>query len=399
MSVPENIRDARMVLNALPGIGPVTCRRLADAFGDDPRGFFRASRSELLAVRGVGDTIADTLLEWERHFDLPLERERTAQRGLRFVTPEDGDAYPPLLREIYDPPLGLYTAGAYRWKQRCVALVGTRHISAYGKQVARTLARELALRGWCVASGLARGVDAAAHAGALEAGANAPGGTAAVLGNGADIAYPPENLELFREITARGAVMTEFVLGRKADRQTFPMRNRIVSGMSRAAVVIESDIGGGSMITARFAGEQGRQVCAIPGRIDSPASRGCHALVRDGATLVTCVDDILEAAGEFCQQDLPLEENSGTGNAKDIGNSTGANANRGGNTGSAKAVRGGIEGKILECLTGGTTLSVDALAERTGLTVPRLTSTLLMMELDRLVAKQPDASYGAGDAA
>ncbi|MDR1816697.1 MAG: DNA-processing protein DprA [Puniceicoccales bacterium] len=401
MRIPNDTREARLILNALPGIGPVTVRRLCEHItgsGDgDAREIFAAAREQLLGARGVGAAIADTLLNWERHFDLARELEHLAARQLRFITPADGDAYPPLLRAIHDPPLGLYTDGAFRWDRRCVAIVGTRYATAYGKQTARVLARELALRGWCVVSGLARGIDAAAHEGALEADGAGGGGTVAVLGCGVDLSYPPENKGLRERIAAAGAVVSEFVLGRKADAFTFPMRNRLVSGMSRAVVVIESDTAGGSMITAGCAGEQGRGVCAVPGRVDSPASRGCHALVRDGATLVTCVDEILEACGTAPAADYGIAGGSGTG-----GDGTGG---AGGGVLREDALPAAApsgrplepdERAILEKLTGGTALAMDALAEQTGIHIAALSATLLMMELDGLLTKQPDGTYTAG---
>ncbi|MDR2845574.1 MAG: DNA-processing protein DprA [Puniceicoccales bacterium] len=384
MHTPPDVRAARLVLNALPNIGPVTCRRLDDALPGGPEAIFRASHKELISVKGVGEVMAETLLQWRKYFNLEREQEKMAARNLRFVIPEDGDAYPSLLREIYDPPLGLYSTSAYHSGSQCIAIVGTRRRTAYGEKMAHTLARELAASGWCVVSGLARGIDTAVHEGALEGG----GVTVAVLGCGVDIVYPPENLDLYRKIAANGVVFSEFFLGRVADKQTFPMRNRIVSGMSRAVVVVESDEGGGSMITARFAGEQGRTVCAVPGRVDQISSRGCHALIRDGATLVTCVDDILSEIGAIsskpAQGELRLEE----GPAAAVGRAVAATAASGVKPGSE-------EEKILNALSGGTALSMDALCDKTGMPIHSLSGTLLMMELNRLVSKMPDGSFEA----
>ncbi|MDR2844960.1 MAG: DNA-processing protein DprA [Puniceicoccales bacterium] len=375
-SAPLDARTARLVLNALPNIGPVTCRRLMDALGDAPTAIFRASRGQLCAVKGVGAVVAETILQWRTHFSPARELEKMATRNIRFTIPEDGDAYPALLREIYDPPLGLYATSGYKWGDRCIGIVGSRRVTAYGKSMAHALAHELAASGWCVVSGLARGIDTAAHQGALAAG----GATVAVLGCGLDIVYPPENLELYRQIAATGAVVSEFFLGRQADRQTFPMRNRLISGMSRAIVVVESDVVGGSMITARFAAEQNRTVCAVPGRADQPLSRGCHALIRDGATLVTCVDEILEELGEAptapTQTELNLTASATAPAASSVPSGLGA-----------------LETKILQCLSGGLTLGVDTLAEQTQTPVPSLIGTLLMMELNRLVVKTPDGRY------
>ena len=186
-------------------------------------------------------------------------------------------------------PLGLYLSGVIP-EGPYVSIVGTRQPSLYGQKICRELAKGLAEAGFCIVSGMARGIDSIAHETAL----SADGKTMAFLGSGIDIVYPPENLNLYQEIAKRGAVLSEFPFGRKADRRTFPMRNRLVSGISSAVIVIESAASGGSLITAQFAAEQGRLVFAVPGRVDQPASAGCNQLIRDGATLVRNVQDILE---------------------------------------------------------------------------------------------------------
>ncbi|MDR2982772.1 MAG: DNA-processing protein DprA [Puniceicoccales bacterium] len=372
-SPPQDCREARLILNALPGMGPVTCRRLLDALGPNPVAIFHATQKQLLSVKGVGTITADAIINWHTHFDPVREKEKMAAFGINFVIPEDTDAYPALLREIYDPPIGLYSTGQYTWRDRCVAIVGSRHITPYGREMARALARGLAGTGWCIVSGLARGIDTVAHQGALEAG----GPTVAVLGCGPDIVYPPENLELYRKIAANGVIFSEFSFGKKADKQTFPMRNRIVSGMCRAIVVIESDIGGGSMITAKFAAEQNRVVCAVPGRADQASSRGCHALIRDGATLVTSIDEILEELNEpavAMQSELNLMSPS----SQNISNAATPE-----------------EANILAYFAGGTSHSIDSLADITGLPASSLMGTLLMMELNRLIIKGTDGRYEA----
>jgi DNA processing protein len=281
-------RQALLVLNALPNIGPITTNRLLEELGGDPRAIFAAGARRLEAVRGVGPAISRTLVQWREQFDLEREERKLAEAGAAFITARD-DAYPRALRQIHDPPIGLYRRGGYAFDLPGVAVVGSRRATLYGQSVAKKLGADLAGRGFCVVSGLARGIDTAAHEGALAAG----GRTVAVLGNGLDIIYPPENLELYRRIAEQGAVVSEFPFGRRADRQSFAMRNRIISGMCEAVVVVESDVDGGAMITARFAGEHGRLIFAVPGRIDQPSSRGCHQLIRDGATLFTGIDDLL----------------------------------------------------------------------------------------------------------
>jgi DNA processing protein len=206
------------------------------------------------------------------------------------VLPEDPE-YPPLLKETYDPPVVLYVRGTLKEDHRLnLSVVGSRKTSYYGTETARKLSFQLAGLGLSVVSGLARGIDSAAHSGALQA----KGHTIAVLGCGVDVVYPPENRKLYDQIlSSGGAVISEFPLGANPSRQSFPMRNRIVSGVSLGTIVVEAGSESGAMITANFANEQGRQVFAVPGRIDQALSRGCHRLIKDGAKLVEDVDDIL----------------------------------------------------------------------------------------------------------
>lgn len=380
-----SVTQAFLILNALPDIGPITTNRLLAAFGDDPRRLFDAPAAELGAVKGVGPKISGNLRAWRELVDLAKEEERLAQAGAVFVSCRDS-AYPPLLRELTDAPLGLYRRGDYTFDAPCVAIVGSRRTTLYGQATAKKLGYELAKLGFCVVSGLARGIDTCAHEGALEAG----GRTAAVLGNGIDIIYPPENLKLYQRIEENGgAILTEFPFGRRADKQSFAMRNRIVAGMSRAIIVVESDVSGGSMITAKFAGEQGRLVFAVPGRIDQPSSAGCHQLIRDGATLLTSVDDVLselnylEGFGPAGVSAIPDKENGG-------GGSRAASS-----VAPAVANLTADEAKVLACFAGGAILSPDALVGASGLPSHTLSATLMMLELKRLVAKRADGSFEA----
>ncbi len=369
-------RQAYLVLNALPDIGPITTNRLLRALGDDPRRLFTASEEELRAVRGVGPKISANLKGWRDLVDLEREEARLAESGATFLCRGD-EAYPPLLRELEDAPLGLYRRGGHAFDRPCVAIVGSRRTTLYGQATARMLGRELARLGFCVVSGLARGIDSHAHEGALEGG----GATAAVLGTGIDLVYPPENLRLYQRIEAEGgAILSEFPFGRRADKQSFAMRNRIVAGMSRALIVVESDVSGGSMITAKFAGEQGRLVFAVPGRIDQPSSAGCHQLIRDGATLLTSVDDVLS--------ELDYLTGFGPGGvAKTPASVTAAGPDM---TGLAEDER-----RVLACFAGGSILAPDALVESSGRASPVLAATLMMLELKRRVARRADVYYEA----
>jgi DNA processing protein len=367
-------RQALLVLNALPNIGPITLNRLLEELGGDPCAVLAAPKSRLESVKGVGPAISESITTWRQHFDVAREEERMAKSGADFITTRD-PAYPQLLKEIHDPPIGLYRKGGYDFAHPGVAIVGSRRTTLYGQSVAKRFGTELARLGFCVVSGLARGIDTAAHEGALSVG----GRTAAVLGTGVDIIYPPENLDLYRRIeTAGGAILSEFPFGRRADRQSFAMRNRIVAGMCEATIVVESDVDGGAMITARFAGEHGRLIFAVPGRIDQNTSAGCHQLIRDGATLMTSVDDLL---GELNYLDGLRPAPIG---AKPSEAAAGRPANLTAD-----------EARVFECFRGGGILAPDVLAEQTGLGAAELSATLMMLELKRLIAKRVDGTFEA----
>jgi len=329
MSDTLSERQAFMILNDLPNIGPVTLHRLLEEFGGDPRDILAAPRRRLESVRGVGPETSDALANWRTHFDLTREEERLAKAGA----------------------------------------------TLYGQSVAKKLGADLARLGFCVVSGLARGIDTAAHEGALSVG----GKTAAVLGCGIDIVYPPENLGLYRQIAETGAVLSEFPFGRKADKQTFPMRNRVVSGMCEAIVVVESDVSGGAMITARFAGEQGRLIYAVPGRIDQPSSAGCHQLIRDGATLFTSIDDILNELNYLDGlRPKAITTEGQLGLLEQLMPQLDA-----------------TEQRVIAAFSGGALLGVDALTAATGLGSSEVSVALMGLELKKLVLKRADGTFEA----
>ncbi|MBI5383522.1 MAG: DNA-protecting protein DprA [Verrucomicrobia bacterium] len=281
-------REALVALNMVEGIGPVRVRQLMEHFGDAPS-VLRASRHQLMQVRGIGEDTADAVANWEKTVNLAAELKCIADYGCRILTQQD-EEYPELLRQIYDPPIVLYVKGSLAAKDKnAVALVGSRQTTHYGIEVARKLGYQLAYVGVTVVSGGARGIDTASHQGAL----NAKGRTVTVFGCGINIIFPPENAELFERIAASGAVLTQFPFNRPADKQSFPIRNRIVAGMTLGSVVVEASLSSGALITANFATEYGRQVFAVPGRIDSPRSKGCHELIKKGAKLCEGAEDIL----------------------------------------------------------------------------------------------------------
>ena len=280
-------KEILIALNTIDGLQPTqleTIKTLFERHGTFP------GREELIQAVGVRPKVARRISQIDFPSVLRAEREAAASQQLRIVTLDDPE-YPPSLREIYIPPPILYMKGSYLPEdQTAIAIVGSRQADYRGKSLARTLAASLARRGITIVSGLARGIDTAAHQGTLEAG----GRTIGVLGSGFNHFYPAENKDLADEIALQGCVFSEFPCQRPPEPRNFPRRNRIISGLSRGVVVVQATRRSGSLITARLALEQGREVFALPGPPESPLSRGCHALIKQGAKLVEDVNDILE---------------------------------------------------------------------------------------------------------
>jgi DNA processing protein len=298
----EDERAYWVVLNMAAGIGPVRFQRLLDICGG-ARGAWRASDLELAAA-GLERRTADSLRRLRQQTTPEAVARRLAQLGIRALTLLDDD-YPRNLREVSDaPPVLFIRGGLLEADAQAVALVGTRRATPYGRAAAERLARDLAAAGVTVVSGLAKGVDTSAHHASLEAG----GRTLAVLGNGLDQVYPAENGALARRIAEGGcgALVSEFAPGVPPDAVNFPRRNRIISGLSRATVIVEAGERSGALITADFALEQGRDVLAVPGSIFNPMSVGANQLLRQGATPVTCADDILEVLGSDREAETSL---------------------------------------------------------------------------------------------
>jgi DNA processing protein len=281
-----------LCLTMVSGVGPHTSRALIERFGS-PGGVLAASRSELSATSGVGPQLASRIARAREDGDAEAELALCQECGARVITRDDPD-YPQSLQNIPDPPSLLYLKGQLEPKdQIAIAIVGSRRCTPYGLRIAERLAAALARTGFTVVSGLARGIDAAAHRGAIKAG----GRSIAVLANGLASIYPPEHDELARELAGAGGLLSEMPMRQSPLAGLFTQRNRIIAGISLGVVVVEATARSGSLSTARHAMEQNREVFAVPGPADSLTSRGCHRLIRDGARLVETVDDILEELG------------------------------------------------------------------------------------------------------
>ena len=279
----------RLALARVQGVGNVLYRRLVEAFGS-PEAVFSADRSRLTAVPGVGPQTAQALASFDGWKEVEQEIERIESFGA-VVLPLEDPGYPARLREIHDAPPHLYVRGQMLPKDAlAVAVVGSREASPYGSRVTRKFAGNLARAGVTVVSGLAKGIDAYAHRGALDAG----GRTIAVLGCGVDVDFPRNHGDLAKSIALCGAVVSEFPMGAEPRPENFPKRNRIISGLSLAVVVVEAGARSGSLITAAAALDQGRDVFAVPGNIDDPRSIGSNWLIKQGARLVDSADDVIE---------------------------------------------------------------------------------------------------------
>jgi DNA processing protein len=353
----------------VPGIGSRLRRLLLERFGT-PEGVFAASPDEIASVGRIGRKLATmipTLADSAVADDvIALCRKRSVDILL------DGTAtYPALLSRIDDPPGLLFVRGTLLPQDSLsVAIVGARHATAYGLKVAEQLGAGLARAGYTVVSGLARGIDAAAHRGAMKAG----GRTIAVLGSGVLNVYPPEHADLAREVIDSGALISELPPLTEPNVGTFPQRNRIVSGLSLGVVVVQAADRSGALITARLATEQGREVFAVPGPIDCRMSRGCHSLIRDGAKLVESVDDILEEFG-------PLFETATTAEGRAVKSA-------------AELQLGDIERQVLDAcdaLAGGATkpVSIDDIVDRSGLAASQVLATVGVLEMRRLIRRLP----------
>jgi len=356
---PELVENLRLSL--VSGVGPLLRKALLDRF-TTAAAVLAAGRDELQRVEGIGPKIAARIVAANDEVDAELELRIAADHGIDVLTEADA-AYPRPLRQIHDPPGVLFRRGqGLAQDELAVAIVGTRHATRYGLAQAERLAGSLARTGFTVVSGLARGIDAAAHRGALAAG----GRTIAVLGSGLLEIYPPEHLTLAEEVAACGYVISESPPRMKPLSGAFPQRNRIISGLSLGTIVVEAPDRSGSLITARHAYEQGREVFAVPGPVDSRMSRGCHALIRDGAKLVESIDDVLAELG-------PLAENVTRDDGMLI-------------TKPAELTLNDIEQQVLSAIEASPT-SIDSICASSGLAIHRVLSTISVLEMRRLIRR------------
>lgn len=272
----------------IPGIGSISFLRLVKFFGS-PKAVLNASLNDLLSVKGLTPAICKSIVDFRDKIDAERELNLIKQQGCRIIKIED-EEYPANLRTIYDPPPIIYVKGNIIPEDSIsISIVGTRSASVYGKNVAENISRELARRGFTIVSGMAHGIDTFAHKGALDAG----GRTIAVMGNGLNVIYPKGNERLYERIADSGAVISEFPMKTEPKKENFPIRNRIISGLSLGTLVVEASNHSGSLITASYALEQGKEIFAIPGPIFSETSRGTNDLIKQGAKLVESVDDII----------------------------------------------------------------------------------------------------------
>lgn len=281
-------RELLIMLNMIPMLGPKRIKRITKKIKTLSE-FMNINYEEFSKIPGMSKKVWDSISYYKQKVDCKREIKKASRIGINIITVVD-DEYPTILKQIYDPPPVLYVLGNISaLKHKSLAIVGTRKATVYGKNIAKVFGEKLASLNFNVVSGMARGIDSFAHMGAIKAG----GLTTAVLGSGIDVIYPPENRNLMKRIIKNGCVVSSFPLGTKPLAKNFPARNRIISGLSYGTIVIEAAQKSGSLITADFSLEQGREVFAVPGNINNPYSRGSHKLIKQGAKLVENIDDIL----------------------------------------------------------------------------------------------------------
>jgi DNA processing protein len=361
-----------LALALTPGLGARMAGKLLREFGS-PEAVFNTSLTSLEAQR-LPAAVAQALHSRQSMSDAARELAQAQALGCRLLTWDEPE-YPARLREIYDPPPLLYVLGDVELLSRhLISIVGSRRPTPYGNQIAERLARDLAERGLVITSGLARGIDACAHKGALS---SATGKTIGVLGCGIDVIYPKENKKIFAEIQQRGAIVSEFPLGTFPAPQNFPIRNRVIAGMALGVVVVEGAQYSGSLITARLAMEFGREVYGVPGNVTQPSSFGPNSLIKQGAKLVTGWEDVVEELPTSVRAELmPVE----TASAEE-------------RTTLIVSVLGPMERSLYDLLNVDESLHVDELVERSGLTSSEVLAALFDLELKTVVRQLPGKQF------
>ncbi len=354
-----------LALSLTPGVGSILIKRLLDRF-KTPEAVFRASLKELLKIEGLGKKVAGEIKKGPLEKVVKRELSLLEEVGGKIVTLKNDD-YPRRLKDIYDPPALLYLRGQLRREDElAIAIVGSRKTSPYGRWITEKIGEDLARHGITVVSGMARGIDSVAHKGALQG----EGRTIAVLGCGVDVIYPSENRNLFYQIIEQGAILSEFPMASPPEGGHFPRRNRIISGLSIGVVIVQASADSGSLITANFALEQGREVFAVPGNVGAEGSRGTNRLIKEGAKLVESSEDILEEI-------LPQWRREGETVQK------------------AESPVPGLteEEKILYGLLGETPLHIDAVIRESQWDPGKVSSLLLNLELKGLISQWPGKCF------
>lgn len=351
-----------IALNSIPEIGPSTIRKLISHFGS-PTSIFSASLRELKGVDGVGKKKAEAIKNFHDIKSVEDEVERLNVMGIRTVMFYSED-YPEMLKGIHDAPIVLYIKGEIKKEDRyAIAIVGSRKSTDYGVSVTMSIATELAGMGFTIVSGLARGIDTSAHTGAVRCG----GRSIAVLGSGIDVPYPPENKGLMERISQSGFVMSEFPLGTGPNRENFPRRNRLISGLSMGVLVVEAGTDSGALITANHALEQGREVFSIPGNINSPTSSGTNELIKAGAKVVVSARDILEELAPVLKGFIKFKEK-------------------------VKITLSGEEETLSKILSGVPT-HVDDISRQSRMPASKILSVLLSLELKGIVRQTEGSKF------
>lgn len=368
--------EALVSLNMVSDIGSIRLKKLLEFFSQ-PQDILKAAPEKLIAISGIGKKIACKIHSFKEE-DLDKEFTLAKKQGLKIMTCEDKD-YPQNLKNIPDPPIVLYVKGELKEEDELsIAIVGSRRASFYGLSSAEKFATELSGRGFTIVSGMARGIDSYAHKGALKA----KGRTIAVMGSGFSHIYPPENKQLAEEIAKNGAVISEFSVDTEPAKQNFPRRNRVISGLALGVLIAEAARNSGALITADFALEQGREVFALPGKVDSGTSFGTNKLIQQGAKLVSCVEDILE---EFNFGITPApEEKERSGEAP-----------KPALAGEDNIPNRGLEDEedFLYNIIADQPLSLDEIVEKADIGVPRIYDLLLRLQMKRLIRQIPGEHF------